>query len=119
MFIKKMKDIPLNTVSAGEKTSMQVLISANEAPNFAMRRFIIESGGGVPKHTNLVEHEQLVLRGKAEVGIGDKVVNVVKDDVVFIPAEVPHWYRNTGREPFEFICAVPNKEDKLTFINDD
>ena len=81
-----------------------------------MRRFIIEVGGSMPKHTNSVEHEQLVLRGNARIGIGDQIFEVEKDDVVFIPADTPHWYENIGDEPFEFLCVVPNKEDVISFV---
>ncbi|MGD2162228.1 MAG: cupin domain-containing protein [Anaerolineales bacterium] len=103
-------------VKAGEGVTKQVLISAEEGPNFAMRRFTIQPGGGMPNHTNQVEHEQYVLRGKAEIGIGDEVFQVKKDDVVFIPAEVPHWYKNSGDEPFEFLCMVPNKPDETKIL---
>ncbi len=114
MSVKKFDDIPLTAVSAGNKTRMQVLISKDEAPNFAMRRFIIEPGGSMPNHTNSVEHEQLVLGGKAEIGIGQHQYTVEKGDVIFIPAGEPHWYRTIGEEPFQFLCMVPNKEDIIT-----
>ena len=116
MFVKKMQDIPKEKIEAGEKTYKQVLISAKEGPHFAMRRFIIEPGGFMPNHTNTVEHEQLVLRGKAEIGIGDKIYKVQKDNVVFIPRDVPHWYKNIGDEPFEFLCLIPNEEDRIKII---
>ena len=103
-------------VSAGTKTYKQVLISSEEAPNFAMRKFSIEPGGSMPLHKNSVEHEQYVLNGSAEVQIGDKQFIVKKDDVVFIPAEVSHNYKTIGEEPFEFLCVVPNKEDKITLL---
>lgn len=116
MFIKKMQDVAQETVRAGERTTRQVLISPEEGPNFAMRRFIIDTDGHMPLHTNTVEHEQLVLRGQAEVVIGEDIFQVEKDNVVLIPAGVPHSYRNTGDEPFEFLCMVPNKEDVIDII---
>ena len=36
--------------------------------------------------------------------------------IVYIPAGVPHWYETIGDEPFEFLCMVPNKPDKITVI---
>jgi len=42
MNVKKIKNIKSEIVSAGEGTSRKVLISSDEAPNFAMRKFIIE-----------------------------------------------------------------------------
>jgi quercetin dioxygenase-like cupin family protein len=95
---------------------MQVLIGAGDAPNFAMRRFIMEPDGGMPNHTNTVEHEQFVLKGRAKVGIGEAVYEVKKGDVLFIPRGIPHWYKAGGDEPFEFICVVPNVPDHIEII---
>jgi quercetin dioxygenase-like cupin family protein len=108
--------IPKKTVQAGSDTSMQVLIGSEEAPNFAIRRFIMEPGGGMPNHTNSVEHEQFVLRGRAKVGIGEVVYEVKKGDVVFIPEGIPHWYKAEGDEPFEFLCVVPNIPDHIEIL---
>lgn len=117
MKVKHADEVPAVQVGAGKGTSFQVLIGQDEAPNFAMRRFTMEPGGGMPRHTNLVEHEQYVLRGRARIGIGDEVLEVKADDVVFIPAGVPHWYEAQGEESFEFLCLVPNKEDKIEILD--
>jgi quercetin dioxygenase-like cupin family protein len=109
--------VPANEVAAGRKTSIQVLIPPDRAPNFAMRCFTIEPGGGMPNHTNTVEHEQYVLNGAAEVGIAGEVHQVRKGDVVFIPAHVPHWYRTLGDEPFQFLCLVPNQPDSIAIVD--
>jgi quercetin dioxygenase-like cupin family protein len=50
----------------------------------------MEPGGGIPEHTNTVEHEQYVLRGHAKIGIGTEELEVRAGDVVFIP-EVWHF----------------------------
>lgn len=81
------------------------------APNFEMRRFKIKPGGSIPEHYHPdIEHEQYVLRGRYEVGIGKKVHRVKAGDSVFIPEGTPHWYRNTGTVTAEFLCIVPKKE---------
>jgi quercetin dioxygenase-like cupin family protein len=82
-----------------------------------MRRFTMKPGGGMPAHTNAVEHEQYVLRGHARVGIGDNVFEVKQDDVVYIPAGVPHWYQAEGDEPFVFLCVVPNRPDRIEIVD--
>jgi quercetin dioxygenase-like cupin family protein len=115
--VKHAHAIEPKAVDAGTNVTMQVLISPEEGPHFAMRRFVIRPGGGMPNHTNLVEHEQYVLNGHARIGIGPDIFEVRPGDVVFIPAEVPHWYQNTGDEPFEFLCLVPNKPDAITILD--
>lgn len=118
MSVKHTHDIEPQHVSAGTGVTMQMLISPQEGPHFAMRRFVIQPGGGMPNHTNQIEHEQYVLNGQARIGIGDEEFDVRAGDVVFIPAEVPHWYHNTGDEPFAFLCLVPNKPDRITILED-
>ena len=103
-------------VAQGKNTFVQVLLSADETSNFAMRKFTIEPGGSMPLHTNKVEHEQYVLNGEAELNIGNEKINVKKDDVVFIPANIEHDYKNIGEVPFEFLCLIPNQADEITLI---
>ncbi len=116
MSVKNINEIIPSVVSGGEGVTKQVLISLQEAPNFAMRCFTIDPGGKMPNHTNRVEHEQYVLRGQARIGIGNEIFDVQQGDVVFIPAEIPHWYTNTGDEPFSFLCIIPNKSDSTTIL---
>ncbi len=116
MSVKRIEDIEKTIVEAGVATTKQVLISPDEGPNFAMRCFAMEPGGGMPNHTNLVEHEQYVLRGRARIGIGEETYEVQAGSVVFIPSQVPHWYKNIGDEPFEFLCLVPNQPDVTTIL---
>ena len=113
MSIKHASQVPAEPVNAGQGTTRQVLIGPEEGPHFALRRFIMEPGGGIPAHTNTVEHEQYVLCGRAKLGIGDRVSEVTAGDVVYIPAGTPHWYEVQGNERFEFLCVVPNLPDKM------
>ncbi len=119
MPVRHAADIARDPVTAGSGTERQVLIGPDVGPNFALRRFIMQPGGGMPRHTNVVEHEQYVLRGRATIGIGEETHVVSADDVVFIPAGVPHWYRAEGDEPFEFLCVVPNAEDRIELVDED
>jgi len=119
MSIKHIRDVEAQVVKAGDKTTIQVLISAQEGPNFAMRRFVMEPGGGMPEHTNIVEHEQYVLRGHASIGIGNETFEVHAGEVIFIPEGVPHWYQNVGDGNFEFLCIIPNKPDEIRIMGKD
>ena len=118
MSVKHTHTVDKKDVAAGKDTTIQVLISSQEGPNFAMRKFSMQKGGGMPLHTNTVEHEQYVLGGKARIGIGEQVYEVRGGDVVFIPEGVPHFYENIGDEPFEFLCIVPNKKNTITLVDE-
>ena len=118
MAVKHAVDVEAKNVAAGKDTTIQILISSQEGPNFALRKFSMQKGGGMPRHTNTVEHEQYVLRGWAKIGIGEDLYEVKTGDVVFIPAGAIHFYENIGEEPFEFLCIIPNKEDTLTILDE-
>ena len=115
MSVRHVDAMPAEEVKAGTGTTRQVLIGPEQGPNFAMRRFIMGAGGGMPRHTNTVEHEQYVLRGRARVGIGDEVHEVGPDAVLYIPAAAPHFYE-VVEAPFEFICVVPRAPDRVEIL---
>ena len=87
MSVKHIQDIPTEPVPNASGVSKAVLISSAEAPNFAMRKFSMQPGGSMPLHTNKVEHEQYVLRGRAQVRLGEEIFEVSAGDIVFIPAD--------------------------------
>jgi quercetin dioxygenase-like cupin family protein len=118
MSVKHTEDVEKKNVAAGKDTTIQVLISAQEGPNFALRKFSMQPRGGMPRHTNAVEHEQYVLRGHARIGIGEETYEVKTGDAVFIPEGVIHYYENIGEEPFEFLCIVPNKADEIKIVGE-
>jgi quercetin dioxygenase-like cupin family protein len=118
MTVKHVAEVEAKKVAAGEQTTIQVLIPSTEGPNFAMRRFVMQPGGGMPLHTNTVEHEQYVLAGRARIGIDGEDYEVKQGDVVFIPEGVPHYYQNTSDEPFEFLCVIPNKPDEIKLVEE-
>ena len=115
--VKPADSVSSQEVNAGSATSSQVLIGAQDgAPNFSLRRFTMGEGGGMPQHTNQVEHEQYVLRGRARVRIGENTYQVGPDDVLYIPPGEPHSYQVT-EAPFEFLCVVPNLPDQIQILD--
>ena len=92
---------------------MRVLLGpADGMPHFAMRRFTMQAGGGMPLHTNTVEHEQYVLRGRARVTVDGERFEVTAGAVLYMPAGSPHSYEVLDA-PFEFLCLVPDLPDEI------
>ena len=114
--VRRVESVPSNQVVAGTATAVQVLVGPAEgAPNFALRKFSMGPGGGMPLHTNAVEHEQYVLAGRARVTVGERVHEVAAGHALFIPAGVPHSYQ-VVEAPFEFLCIVPNAPDRIELV---
>ncbi|WP_224448029.1 cupin domain-containing protein [Haloprofundus salilacus] len=117
--VKRESDIEYKSVGAADGMRKGVLLSdADGAPHFAIRRFTLNPGASVPKHTNEVEHEQYVLDGEYTVGVGDEEYEVSAGDSLLIPAGVVHWYRNEGEEAGAFLCAVPNGDDSIELVEE-
>jgi len=116
--VRPAREVPLSEIKVGTAAAMHVLVGPEQGETtFALRRFTMGAGGGMPLHTNLVEHQQYVLRGRARITIGDDVHEVAADHTLFIPAGVPHAYE-VLEAPFEFICVVPNAPDKVTLVGE-
>lgn len=96
--------------AAGAK--MRMLIGpAENARNFHMRHFEVAPGGYTPHHQHDYEHEILVLKGEgaAQSAQGERPFKA--GDVIWVPANEMHQFRNTGRGPLEFICLIPAPQD--------
>jgi quercetin dioxygenase-like cupin family protein len=111
--VKKAGEVKPLTVDKAVDTEIEWLVDRRDgAPNFELRKFSIKPGGAIPKHYHPdIEHEQYVLKGDYEVGIGEKVFRVKPGDSLYIPAGTVHWYNNLGNENAEFLCVVPKKDD--------
>lgn len=115
--VRPAEHFPMEPIRVGRGASRQVLLGPETGSSFHTRRFVMEPGGGMPPHTNSVEHQQFVLAGQATVGIGEARHRVSAGTVLHIPAGIPHWYRVESEEPFEFLCMVPAAEDRVELLD--
>lgn len=114
--VRPAADVPFTPIPAGTNAALQVLVGpAQGDTGYVTRRFRMGEGGGMPMHTNLVEHQQYVLRGRARITIGTEVHEVGPDHTLFIPAGVPHKYE-VVEGPFEFLCIVPDRPDRIDLV---
>jgi quercetin dioxygenase-like cupin family protein len=87
---------------------LRVLIGPNEgAKVFHMRHFEVAPGGHTPHHRHDYEHEILILRGSGLVQSESGAHPCRAGDVIWLPPNELHQFRNAGGEPLEFICLIP------------
>lgn len=87
---------------------MRLLIGRNDgAEKFHMRHFEVAPGGHTPYHQHDYEHEVLVLKGRGVVRGEQQDYPCGPGDVVWVPPNERHQFRNAGDEPFEFVCLIP------------
>ena len=77
------------------------------AENFAMRLFEVEPEGYSPLHSHKWEHEVFILEGKGTVRIGEEEKDFKKGDVIFIPGNIEHQFKNEGGKRLKFLCLIP------------
>ncbi|ERH12391.1 MAG: hypothetical protein J07HB67_01410 [halophilic archaeon J07HB67] len=114
--VRDAEAVPERPVDAAEGLSKAVLLDESDGAHSAMRRFRLDPGASVPRHTNTVEHEQYVLAGEYTVGVDGEDHVVGPGDTLLIPAGTVHRYENTGEEPGRFLCVVPNGDDSIELV---
>ena len=77
------------------------------AENFAMRIFEVETNGYSPLHVHPWEHEVFILEGEGQLFDGEKTAPFKAGDVVFVPPNEKHQFKNNGKELLKFICLIP------------
>ena len=78
------------------------------APNFAMRLFEMKPGGQSPLHSHPWEHEVFILEGEGVVVGAEGETRFRAGDVVFVPPNERHRFRNDGDKTVKFLCLVPH-----------
>ena len=110
MLIRNYRDVAAEDVEEdAEGVKLRWVISKDDgAPTFAMRVFELRLNGHTPRHAHEWEHEVFILSGEGSVfDVNGQEHKVHKGDVVFIPGNEMHQFKNTGRQLFEFICLIP------------
>jgi len=91
----------------------RVAISRRDgAPNFAMRIFEVAAGGNTPLHQHPYEHEVFILDGTGTVWRDGNEVALKSGDVLLVPADEKHQFKNAGTGPLKFICLIPAEFQK-------
>jgi quercetin dioxygenase-like cupin family protein len=80
------------------------------AENFAMRLFEMEPGGHSPSHTHSWEHEVFILEGKGLIVGAEHERKFGPNDVIFIPPNEKHQFKNNSEKTIKFLCIVPIHE---------
>jgi quercetin dioxygenase-like cupin family protein len=115
-----MKITNLNEISAdnvemdgAKECKVQLAVTPRDgAPNFAMRVFEVAPGGHTPHHRHPYEHEIYVMEGTGTVWRDGREVPIKPGDVLYIPADEQHQFKNAGGKPFKFMCLIPAKFQK-------
>ena len=115
MKITNVKDVPSEKVEMDgvKDCSYRVALSARDGEmSMAMRFFEVAPGGNTPLHQHGYEHEILIMEGAGTVWRDGTEVPLKAGDVLYIPSDEKHQFKNAGNTPFKFMCLIPAKFQK-------
>ena len=81
------------------------------AENFAMRLFEMGPGGHSPLHSHDWEHEAFILEGEGIIVGGKDEKSFKSGDVIFVPANETHQFKNNSKKTMKFLCLIPYKPE--------
>jgi len=109
--VKDVKEVKLKREGAKGVSVKYLLHKGVGAKRLELRLFTIEVGGYTPLERHEHEHEIFILRGKVLVRGGDTEAIVKAGDVIFVPSNETHQFRNIGEEKAEFLCTKQTFEE--------
>ncbi len=115
MKITNVSQVPLEQVElpGAAGCAYRVAVSRRDgAPTFAMRIFEVQPGGHTPLHQHSYEHEIYVLEGTGTIWRETQELPVKSGDVLFIPADEQHQFKNAANSTFKFMCLIPAQFQK-------
>ena len=94
------------------KAITRQVLFANPELSCEMRYFEVAPGGYSTLERHQHTHGVMILRGAADVLVGNEIRPVKTFDLVHIPPMTWHQFRTTGDEPMGFLCMVNAERDK-------
>jgi quercetin dioxygenase-like cupin family protein len=72
-------------------------------------------GTGAPMHSHNCDEHVTILDGHAEVLVDGTVTRLERHDTTYIPAPIPHLFRNIGDEPLRILWVYTSGVVTRTF----
>lgn len=95
------------TLAGARDVSKQVTIGrADGTPAYSMRIFTVTPGGHTPFHSHPFDHVNYIVSGTGVLVSATGQTPVEAGDSALVMPDEMHQYRNTGLDPFIFICFV-------------
>ena len=109
MKIKRRDDVPLADTQGYAAVTKQVVLGPDDGSDeIVLRYFSVAPGGATPYHSHDFPHLVKIEAGRGvAVDADKKEFPLVAGDYVYVDSDEIHNFKNTGDEPFEFICVVP------------
>ena len=115
MYLKNSENFESTCIPKTVNASIAVL-TPKEDKDFIVRKVTLAKDGSMPNHINEIQHQHYVLKGEANVVVGNETYQAKAGDFIYIPAGVSHYYEACYGSEYEFLCMITTKEDKITML---
>lgn len=100
----------------------QTLLGAGDGERalpFETRYFEVEPAGYSSLETHEHPHSVVVIRGRGEVVLGDRVEAIAPFDCVYVAPGTFHQFHAAEDEPLGFLCMVDHERDRPRLPDED
>ncbi len=94
-----------------QNVKKQILVGPKDGFDGFMREFILGVGGFTPLHNHDWYHLNYVISGEGILILDGVEHGITKGSVAYVPPNVKHQFRNTGKGELKFLCLVPKNGD--------
>jgi quercetin dioxygenase-like cupin family protein len=114
--IVKVRDVPLLDRGGAVVTTPLVVTSVAGGENrITSGMSVYPVGSGAPMHSHNCDEHVTILDGVAEVLVEGAVTRLERYDTTYIPAPIPHLFRNAGDEPLRILWVYTSGIVTRTF----
>lgn len=109
-------DIAVFARGDGVETRLMIGKGVDDAAPFTTGTTTFPAGCAAPLHTHNCAEQVTILSGQAEAMVGGAVRELGAMDTSFVPAEVPHYFRNIGDGPLTILWIYAARDVTRTFV---
>lgn len=104
---KNLPSIPITSPEA-KNAMMKAVVGDKEGwQDHVLRIVELDKAGYTPKHAHPWPHINYMIEGTGILHLDGKDEPVEPGSYAYVPPDTMHQFRNTGDQPFRFICIVP------------
>jgi len=101
----------------GDGVVTRLMVGKGNAQNaaFTTGTTVFPAGCAAPLHSHNCTEQVTILDGTAEVMFGGKIRHLGPMDTTFVPANLPHYFRNIGDGPLTILWIYGARDVTRTF----
>ena len=99
----------------GVETRLMVGKRTDGTAPFTTGTTAFPAGCAAPLHSHNCAEQVTILEGRAEALVGGALMNLGPMDTTFVPANVPHYFRNTGAGRLVILWVYGARDVTRTF----